>query len=438
MKMATIILLSQLPSPFSSLPPSSSSSAPSALLMKTALCFAFCLFQIEALSLPGTQNSQQQQQLRGPLSAVSQLSSNYKHEQTPKSASLSSLSSPSSSSSSSSSLSSSAAVSALNVIPPPILALPSEPVVHNISAPSSSFIDAPPPPFPPPPPSPPIQSPRSSLQEKLHSASQSLNDLFSDLLVKPLQGLSSSSSNSNSNSSTPLLSNLEHLFAEKVKLPRPLNALISSLSAHSHSHSSNHINHNNSLQFSNEDSANELGEALPFRSSSSSSVSSQKPNKKKITGNAGATGNGGRCYEPYGCYRVNEPPFRSIYRPINLLPEPPSAIRVAFSLRTRANPSVAERLPYSESVRFLKSAYFHPAARLKIIIHGYLESGDESWIRVSGEEDVFYYHRLAKKSFSVSFVKRARLTFLLCFYVKMLMTFFYIFPFLLMITFCRS
>ena len=65
----------------------------------------------------------------------------------------------------------------------------------------------------------------------------------------------------------------------------------------------------------------------------------------------------GRCFEPYGCFRITEP-FRTIYRPINLIPEPPSAIKIAFYLRTRTNPTLAERLPYSETNEFFISKYF--------------------------------------------------------------------------------
>nr|XP_027204822.1 pancreatic triacylglycerol lipase-like [Dermatophagoides pteronyssinus] len=87
----------------------------------------------------------------------------------------------------------------------------------------------------------------------------------------------------------------------------------------------------------------------------------------------------GRCFEPYGCFRITEP-FRTIYRPINLIPEPPNAIKIAFYLRTRNNPTLAERLPYSHTNEFLISKYFRPESDLKIIIHGYLESSDEYWV----------------------------------------------------------
>lgn len=208
------------------------------------------------------------------------------------------------------------------------------------------------------------------LSDKLLLAQQSLNDLFSDLLSKPL-GLSHLSNSSFS---------LEQLIVDKVKLPRPLNALIASLAP---SESSNNNNGNEHVNMDgNELSSIETNNAngnLNVRASGKGA--NKSPSGKKKKGNTLAS-LVGRCYEPYGCFRISEP-FRSIYRPINLIPEPPTAIKVSFHLRTRANPSVAERLVYSESSAFLKSQYFHPDHQLKIIVHGYLENGDESWIKVS-------------------------------------------------------
>ncbi|UXI18070.1 nose resistant to fluoxetine protein 6-like [Sarcoptes scabiei] len=86
-----------------------------------------------------------------------------------------------------------------------------------------------------------------------------------------------------------------------------------------------------------------------------------------------------RCYEPYGCFKITEP-FRTLYRPINLLPESPQAIKVLFYLRTRSNPSTPELIPYSNNSEFFISKYFHRKSDLKFIIHGYLESSDENWI----------------------------------------------------------
>lgn len=377
--MATIISQSQLPS-------SPTSPSSSLFLLTKAICLLL-FASTQSVSLGGNgQLQKQSQQLRNYGSLQSPKLSPVYHEQT---------SGNSQSVSSSSSLSS--PVSALNVIPPPVLSLPvltseqQTTPVHNISNNVPPFIEqSPPPPLPPPFPPPLLISTRSSLQEKLHSASQSLNDLFSDLLAKPL-GLSPTSS-STGNSSSQLLLSLEALLAEKVKLPRPLNALLNTLSSHSsYSHSNSNVNINNLNSSLSDESDNELGslaasEAAMTYSRLPANQAHKIGSKKKISGGT----SGGRCYEPYGCYRVGEPPFhRSIYRPINLLPEPPMSIRVSFNLRTRANPSVAERLPYSESVRYIKSAYFHPGAQLKVIVHGYLESGDEHWIRVSLKTTAF-------------------------------------------------
>ncbi|KAK5637719.1 hypothetical protein RI129_000104 [Pyrocoelia pectoralis] len=46
-----------------------------------------------------------------------------------------------------------------------------------------------------------------------------------------------------------------------------------------------------------------------------------------------------------------------------------------------SNPTVAERLPYSETTRIFSSKYFRFNRKLKLIVHGYLESGEEQWIK---------------------------------------------------------
>ena len=218
------------------------------------------------------------------------------------------------------------------------------------------------------------------LSDKLIFAQQSLNDLFSDLLSKPL-GLSHLGNSSFS---------FEQLIGDKVKLPRPLNALITSLSTTAHFDSNN----NNKEQQINSD-ANELSlneDASSHNSmidnintrhqyqASINKISAKSSGKKKK--NPSLANLVGRCYKSYGCFRISEP-FRSIYRPINLIPEPPATIKVSFGLRTRANPSVAERLPYSETSKYLKSQYFNSDHKLKIIVHGYLENGEEYWIKVN-------------------------------------------------------
>lgn len=234
---------------------------------------------------------------------------------------------------------------------PPIVSLPSDSSLLNVS---TTYLL-----------SPHVESPTPSrskhpLQDKLQSAQQSLNDLFSDLVSKPL-GLSQIANGS--------LLSFEQLLSEKVKLPRPLNALIATLA------------HAQTGNGGNAGAGEETNELPTSENSSRNGGGNGKlsAKKKKNTALANLVG---RCYKPYGCFRINEP-FLSIYRPINLIPEPPAALKVSFHLRTRANPSIAERLPYSESSRMLKSTFFQPENALKIIVHGYLESSEESWIKVS-------------------------------------------------------
>lgn len=175
---------------------------------------------------------------------------------------------------------------------------------------------------------------------------QMLNELFADFLSKTFANTT-----------------LEQLISEKVKRPRTIQLLTGTFG---------NVNDTGETNIQRTSPVEpQVGDGLIWSKS-----------KNPITGVGNPLGNFmGRCYEPYGCFRITEP-FRIIYRPINLIPEPPAAIKVSFHLRTRANPSIAERLVYSEISEFLLSKYFRPTVPVKLIVHGYLESVMEPWIQV--------------------------------------------------------
>ncbi len=87
-----------------------------------------------------------------------------------------------------------------------------------------------------------------------------------------------------------------------------------------------------------------------------------------------------RCFGRYGCFSIAEP-FLSLYRPINLFPVSPDVLNVAFLLKTRKNPEQFEKIIQKDDGT-IEASNFNPTNELKIIIHGYLEHGFQSWIKV--------------------------------------------------------
>ncbi|CAG2108845.1 unnamed protein product [Medioppia subpectinata] len=86
-----------------------------------------------------------------------------------------------------------------------------------------------------------------------------------------------------------------------------------------------------------------------------------------------------RCYGKYGCFSIAEP-FLSIYRPINLYPIPVDILKVEFLLKTRRNAEKFEKIIAKNDGSY-DILDFNPKNDLKIIIHGYLEHGFQSWIK---------------------------------------------------------
>lgn len=245
--------------------------------------------------------------------------------------------------------------------------------------------------------------------EKLHHSTQSLNDLLADLFARP------ASLRQLTNSSTLLLHFDQMLSDLPLRLPRKLQVFIAQLASGNLSDSGGGHNNNNneaidrqSLQENLLDLSSASNDVLmsSHRKSASNNSNNNNSNnnsnnnnnkiklsKKKKPSATTLVSSTGRCYEPYGCFRITDP-YRTILRPINLPPEPPDTVKVAFYLRTRRNPNAAERLAFGETSKVLQSQYFRPEHRVRIIIHGYLESWEESWCKVHTFQGIFLLHKL--------------------------------------------
>ncbi|KAF4532040.1 hypothetical protein B566_EDAN015566 [Ephemera danica] len=87
-----------------------------------------------------------------------------------------------------------------------------------------------------------------------------------------------------------------------------------------------------------------------------------------------------QCREPYGCFSIGS--HWPSHRPVNLFPESAAKIGPNFCLFTEASPVTCQRLLVNDSNSFFTS-YIRGGKKRKtfFIIHGYLESGNKTWIQ---------------------------------------------------------
>lgn len=78
------------------------------------------------------------------------------------------------------------------------------------------------------------------------------------------------------------------------------------------------------------------------------------------------------CYGNLGCFN-NDPPFRSLYRPISFLPQSPDVVKPKFNLRTRTTPPKGVLLRAGDP-NAPGMAHFQHSRPTKFVVHGFIDS----------------------------------------------------------------
>lgn len=81
------------------------------------------------------------------------------------------------------------------------------------------------------------------------------------------------------------------------------------------------------------------------------------------------------CYDQYGCFVDTYPFGGTLPRPLSLLPSKPSEINPLFRLYNRQSPKTGEYITPSNQGKL-----FNPSLKTKVIIHGFLNSENTSWV----------------------------------------------------------
>ncbi|KAK5644378.1 hypothetical protein RI129_005678 [Pyrocoelia pectoralis] len=89
--------------------------------------------------------------------------------------------------------------------------------------------------------------------------------------------------------------------------------------------------------------------------------------------------NATKCYGSYGCFELS-PPWISEHRPIALYPEELSKIEPNFLFYSRINPTKSVRIDLND-FDFVKTNNIDALLPMYMITHGFLEGGDQPWIR---------------------------------------------------------
>uniref|UniRef100_A0A4Q8K3J2 U54-Liphistoxin-Lsp1a_1 n=1 Tax=Liphistius sp. SGP-2016 TaxID=1905180 RepID=A0A4Q8K3J2_9ARAC len=86
-----------------------------------------------------------------------------------------------------------------------------------------------------------------------------------------------------------------------------------------------------------------------------------------------------RCFDKWGCFSIGEP-FFSALRPVSLFPVHPDVLDAQFLLVTRTTPDVFQKLRPGNNASFAQSS-FDPLRSVKLIVHGFTESGYQDWVK---------------------------------------------------------
>ncbi|XP_076221091.1 pancreatic triacylglycerol lipase isoform X2 [Nomia melanderi] len=85
-----------------------------------------------------------------------------------------------------------------------------------------------------------------------------------------------------------------------------------------------------------------------------------------------------RCFEPYGCFYIG-PPWSGENRPVSTFPARPDSINPRYLLYTRENQGQPNELKIDKRETIRKAA-IRKKNNLYLIIHGFLDNGDKSWV----------------------------------------------------------
>nr|XP_012137157.1 PREDICTED: pancreatic triacylglycerol lipase-like isoform X2 [Megachile rotundata] len=84
-----------------------------------------------------------------------------------------------------------------------------------------------------------------------------------------------------------------------------------------------------------------------------------------------------RCFEPYGCFYIGAP-WSGENRPVSTFPARPDSINPRYVLYTRGHTEPQElKIDKYETIQ---QSPFRKKANLYLIIHGFLDNGDKTWV----------------------------------------------------------
>lgn len=88
-----------------------------------------------------------------------------------------------------------------------------------------------------------------------------------------------------------------------------------------------------------------------------------------------------RCFEPYGCFYIGSP-WSGESRPVSTFPARPDSINPGYMLYARDTVGQPQELKI-DKYDTIREASFNKKGNFHLIIHGYLENGDTTWIMVN-------------------------------------------------------
>lgn len=88
-----------------------------------------------------------------------------------------------------------------------------------------------------------------------------------------------------------------------------------------------------------------------------------------------------RCFDPYGCFYIGSP-WSGENRPVSTFPARPDSINPRYMLYTRDNKAEPRELKI-DKYETIRGAHLKNDRNLYLIVHGFLDNGDKTWVLVS-------------------------------------------------------